>query len=62
MTPNYIDINDKLESTKDHLLDLREMMLDSNEKYTIQDLYGYIDILIDQMVDITNLLLSIHGI
>ena len=62
MTPNYIDINDKLESTKDHLLDLREMMLDSDEKYTIQDLYGYIDILIDQMVDITNLLLNIHGI
>ena len=62
MTPNYIAINDKLESTKDHLLDLREMMSDSNEKYTIQDLYGYIDILIDQMVDITNLLLNIHGI
>ncbi len=62
MTPNYIAINDKLESTKNHLLDLREMMLDSDEKYTIQDLYSYIDILIDQMVDITNLLLNIHGI
>ena len=62
MTPNYIAINDKLESTKNHLLDLREMMLDSDEKYTIQDLYSYIDILIDQMVDITNLLLNIYGI
>lgn len=62
MVPNYIAINDKLESIKNHLLDLREMMSDNDEKYTVQDLYGYIDILIDQMVDITNSLLSILGI
>lgn len=62
MVPNYIAINDKLESIKNHLLDLREMMSDNDEKYTVQDLYGYIDILIDQMVGITNSLLSILGI
>lgn len=62
MVPNYIDINDKLKSIKNHLLDLREMMSDNDEKYTVQDLYGYIDILIDQMVDITNSLLSILGV
>ena len=38
------------------------MMSDNDEKYTVQDLYGYIDILIDQMVGITNSLLSILGI
>ena len=62
MVPNYIAINDKLESIKNHLLDLREMISDNNEKYTVQDLYGYIDIIIDQMVGITNSLLSILGI
>ena len=62
MVPNYIAINDELKSIKNHLLDLREMMSDNNEKYTVQDLYGYIDILIDQMVGITNSLLSIIGI
>lgn len=62
MVLNYIAINDELKSIKNHLLDLREMMSDNDEKYTVQDLYGYIDILIDQMVDITNLLLNIHGI
>ena len=62
MVPNYIAINDKLESIKNHLLDLREIMSDNDEKYTVQDLYGYIGILIDQMVGITNSLLSILGI
>lgn len=62
MVPNYIAINDELKSIKNHLLDLREMISDNNEKYTVQDLYGYIDILIDQMVGITNSLLSILGI
>ena len=62
MVPNYIAINDELKSIKNHLLDLREMMSDNDEKYTVQDLYGYIDILIDQMVGITNSLLSIIGI
>ena len=62
MVPNYIAINDKLESIKNHLLDLREMISDNDEKYTVQDLYGYIDIIIDQMVGITNSLLSILGI
>lgn len=62
MVLNYIAINDELKSIKNHLLDLREMMSDNDEKYTVQDLYGYIDILIDQMADITNLLLNIHGI
>lgn len=62
MVLNYIAINDELKSIKNHVLDLREMMSDNDEKYTVQDLYGYIDILIDQMADITNLLLNIHGI
>lgn len=62
MVPNYIAINDELKSIKNHLLDLREMISDNNEKYTVQDLYGYIDILIDQMVGITNSLLNIIGI
>ena len=62
MVPNYIAINDELKSIKNHLLDLREMMSDNDEKYTVQDLYGYIDIIIDQMVGITNSLLSILGI
>lgn len=62
MVPNYIAINDELKSIKNHLLDLREMMSDNDKKYTVQDLYGYIDILIDQMVGITNSLLSILGI
>lgn len=62
MVPNYIAINDELKSIKNHLLDLREIMSDNDEKYTVQDLYGYIDILIDQMVGITNSLLSILGI
>lgn len=62
MVPNYIAINDELKSIKNHLLDLREIMSDNDEKYTVQDLYGYIDILIDQMVGITNSLLSIIGI
>ena len=62
MVLNYIAINDELKSIKNHLLDLREMMSDNDEKYTVQDLYGYIDILIDQMVGITNSLLSILGI
>lgn len=62
MVLNYIAINDELKSIKNHLLDLREMMSDNDEKYTVQDLYGYIDILIDQMVGITNSLLSILGV
>lgn len=62
MVLNYIAINDELKSIKNHLLDLREIMSDNDEKYTVQDLYGYIDILIDQMVGITNSLLSIIGI
>lgn len=62
MVPNYIAINDELKSIKNHLLDLREIMSDNDKKYTVQDLYGYIDILIDQMVGITNSLLSIIGI
>lgn len=62
MVPNYIAINDELKSIKNHLLDLREIMSDNDEKYTVQDLYGYIDILIDQMVGITNSLLSILGV
>ena len=62
MVPNYIAINDELKSIKNHLLDLREMISDNDEKYTVQDLYGYIDIIIDQMVGITNSLLSILGI
>ena len=62
MVLNYIAINDELKSIKNHLLDLREIISDNDEKYTVQDLYGYIDILIDQMVGITNSLLSIIGI
>lgn len=62
MVPNYIAINDELKSIKNHLLDLREIMSDNDKKYIVQDLYGYIDILIDQMVGITNSLLSILGI
>lgn len=62
MVLNYIAINDELKSIKNHLLDLREIMSDNDEKYTVQDLYGYIDILIDQMVGITNSLLSILGV